>query len=149
MANRPHTDLSRRERQIMDVLYRLGRATANEVIAGLPDERHSSTVRTQLRLLEKKGHIRREADSLRYLYMPVASPKAARKTAVRHLVDTFFAGSTASVIATLLNSDGHRLSQEEVERLSALIEKAGQEARTEAAPERSRGKAEASGRNGD
>jgi predicted transcriptional regulator len=130
MSDKTHTSLSRRERQIMDVLYRLGRATANEVIAALPDERHSSTVRTQLRLLEKKGHIRREADGPRYLYMPAASPTVARKNALKHLVDTFFAGSTASVIATLLRGDERQLSQEEVERLSALIEKAGKETRS-------------------
>jgi predicted transcriptional regulator len=117
----------------MDVLYRLGRATANEVIAELPDERHSSTVRTQLRLLEEKGHVRREGDGMRYVYSPAVSQKVARKSALKHLVDTFFEGSTASVISTLLTSERQRLSVQEAERLAALIEEAAKNARRSAA----------------
>jgi predicted transcriptional regulator len=136
MATNPLSNLSRRERQIMDVLYRLGRATANEIIAELPDERHLSTVRTQLRLLEGKGHVRREGDGVRYVYMPAVSQKVARKSALKHLVDTFFEGSTASVISTLLTSERHRLSVDDAERLAALIEEAAEDARQSAARER-------------
>jgi predicted transcriptional regulator len=113
----------------MDVLYRLGRATANEVIAELPDERHSSTVRTQLRLLEEKGQVSREVDGHRYVYKPVVSRAVARKSAVKHLVDTFFDGSTEKAVSTLLSSKDSKLSKEELERLSELIEKAATEDR--------------------
>jgi len=130
MASNPFSGLSRRERQIMDVLYRLGRATANEVIAELPDERHSSTVRTQLRLLEEKGHVSREAEGHRYVYKPAVSRAVARKSALRHLVETFFDGSTEKAVSTLLSSKDSNLTTEELERLSALIEKAAREDRS-------------------
>lgn len=116
--------LTKRERQIMDVLYRLGRATAGEVVATLPGEPHDSTVRTQLRILEDKGHVRHEPDGPRYVYMPTVSRTVARKSALKHLVDTFFDGSPASVVTALLGRDGARLSDEELERIAALIRKA-------------------------
>src|SRR5882724_7012591 len=102
MPKTPHSTLSRRERQIMDILYRLGRATANEVMAELPGEPHDSTVRTQLRVLETKGHVRHEEQGLRYIYMAAVPRHAARKSALRHLVETFFEGSTEKTVAALL-----------------------------------------------
>lgn len=123
----PHTTLSRRERQIMDVLYRRGRATAAEVMQDLPGEPHSSTVRTQLRVLEEKGHIRHEEEGLRYIYMPAVPRHAARKSALRHLVETFFEGSTEKAMAALLGRDGSRLSDDELDRIAELIARAKKE----------------------
>src|SRR5918999_5350757 len=102
MADAPHTTLTRRERQIMDILYRRGRATAAEVMEDLPGDPSYSTVRTQLRVLETKGHVRHEEEGLRYIYTPAVARTAARKSALRHLVDTFFEGSTEKAVAALL-----------------------------------------------
>jgi BlaI family penicillinase repressor len=119
-----HLSLSRRERQIMDILYRLGRATANEVMAELPGEPHYSTVRTQLRVLEKKGHVRHDEEGLRYIYIPTVPRYAVRPSALRHLLETFFEGSAEKMLSTLLGSEGAKLSDEELDRLARLIEKA-------------------------
>jgi predicted transcriptional regulator len=124
MPREPHSTLSRRERQIMDILYRLGRATANEVMAALGDELHYSTVRTQLRVMESKGHVRHEEEGLRYIYMPTVPRHAVRQTALRHLMETFFEGSAEKMLSTLLGPDGSKLSDAELERLAELIEKA-------------------------
>jgi predicted transcriptional regulator len=124
MTHGPHSSLSRRERQIMDILYRLGRATANEVMAGLPGEPNYSTVRTQLRVLETKGHVRHEEEGLRYVYLPVVPRHAVRQSALRHLLDTFFEGSAEKMLSTLLGSETGKLSDEELDRLGRLIEKA-------------------------
>src|SRR6266704_5220842 len=105
--------LTRRERQIVDILYRLGRATAAEVMAGLPGDPSYSTVRTQLRVLEQKGHVRHEEQGLRYVYMPAVPRHAARKSALRHLVDTFFDGSAEKVVAALVGGEGARMSEDE------------------------------------
>jgi predicted transcriptional regulator len=123
MPKNPFSTLSRRERQIMDILYRLGRATANEVIAELQDDKHSSTVRTQLRVLEEKGHLRHEEQGLRYVYVPVTPRSAVRQSALLHTIETFFEGSTEKMLSTLLGS-GKKISEEELERLSDLIDKA-------------------------
>jgi len=122
-----HSTLSRRERQIMDVLYRRGRATAAEVMQDLTGDPHSSTVRTQLRVLEDKGHVRHEEEGLRYVYMPAVPRHAARKSALRHLVETFFDGSTEKAVAALLGRDGSRLSGEELDRIADLIAKTRKE----------------------
>lgn len=124
MTQHLHSVLSRRERQIMDILFRRGRATAAEVMADLPGEPTSSTVRTQLRILEEKGHIRHEEEGLRYVYYPVVTRTAARRSALRHLVDTFFEGSTEKAVAALLGGDNARISEEELDRLAGLIAKA-------------------------
>ena len=108
----------------MDILYRLSRATANEVMAELQGEPNYSTVRTQLRVLEGKGHVRHEEHGLRYIYMPTVPRHAVRQSALRHLMETFFEGSVEKMLSTLLGSDGSRLSEEELERLARLIEKA-------------------------
>lgn len=122
-----HPALTRRERQIMDILYRRGRATANEVLEDLPGAPHYSTVRTQLRVLEEKGHVTHEEDGVRYVYMPALPRRAARKSALRHLVDTFFDGSAEQVVAAVLGGEGARLSEEELDRIAELIERAKKE----------------------
>jgi len=108
----------------MDILYRIGRATANEVIAELTDQPHSSTVRTQLRVLEEQGHVRHEEYVLRYVYIPVTPRHTVRQSALRHLIETFFEGSAEKMLSTLLGSGGARLSDQELDRLSQLIDKA-------------------------
>ena len=119
-----HSTLSRRERQIMDILYRRGRATANDVMADLPGDPSYSTVRTQLRVLEAKGHVRHEEEGLRYVYTPALPRHAARRSALRHLVDTFFDGSTEKVVGALLGPDGGRLSPSELDRIADMLAKA-------------------------
>jgi predicted transcriptional regulator len=127
MADSLHTVLSRRERQIMDVLYRRGRATAADVMDDLPGDSSYSTVRTQLRVLEEKGHVRHEIDGPRFVYLPAVPRRAARKTALRHLVDTFFDGSAENVVAALLGGEGARLTDEELRRIAELVSKARKE----------------------
>lgn len=124
-----HTVLTKRERHIMDVLYRLGRATAAEVRAGLSGDPSDSTVRTQLRVLGDKGHVRHEELGLRYVYTPTVPRHAARKSALRHLVNTFFDGSHAKVMTALIGSDVARLSDEELDRIARLIASARQGSR--------------------
>ena len=119
-----HTTLTRRERQIMDVLYRLGRATAADVMAALPGDPNYSTVRTQLRVLEDKGHVQHQEEGLRYVYAPAVPRHAARKSALKHLVETFFDGSAEQVVAAVLGGEASRLTDEDLERISGLIEKA-------------------------
>jgi BlaI family transcriptional regulator, penicillinase repressor len=119
--------LTKREREIMDILYRQGRTTAGEIRAALSGEPSDSTVRTQLRVLEDKGHVRHEEEGLRYVYMPAMARQAARKSALRHLVDTFFDGSAENVVAALLGGEGARLSDEELQRISDLVSKARKE----------------------
>jgi predicted transcriptional regulator len=126
-ASTPHTSLTRRERQIMDVLYRRGRATAAEVLGELPGGPSSSTVRTQLRVLEEKGHVRHEEVGLRYVYMPAVPRHAARKSALRHLVSTFFDGSAEKVVQALLGGDTARLSDAELDRIAELVARARKE----------------------
>jgi BlaI family transcriptional regulator, penicillinase repressor len=122
-----HTTLSRRERQIMDILFRRGRATAAEVMSDLPSDAGYSTVRTQLRVLEQKGHVRHEQDGLRFVYTPVVARRAARNSALRHLIDTFFDGSPEKVVGALLGGEGARLTDEQVDRIAGMLEKARKE----------------------
>ena len=124
MASALHTVLTRRERQIMDILFRRGRATAAEVMAELPGDPSYSTVRTQLRVLEEKGHVRHEEEGLRYVYTPAIRVHAARKSALKHLVDTFFDGSAEKAVAALLGGEGAKVSAEELDRIADLIAKA-------------------------
>jgi predicted transcriptional regulator len=118
------TSLSRRERQIMDILYRRGRATGIEVMEDLAGDPSYSTVRTQLRVLERKGHVRHEEDGTKFIYMPAVPRRSARKSALRHLVDTFFDGSVEKVVGALLGGEGARVSEEELERIAAQVAKA-------------------------
>ena len=116
--------LTRRERQIMDILYRRGRATAADVMADLPGEPNYSTVRTQLRVLEEKGQVKHEEEGLRYVYAPAVPRHAARKSALRHLVNTFFDGSAEKVVGALLGGEAARLTDDELDRIDQLIAKA-------------------------
>lgn len=124
MSSALHTVLTRRERQIMDLLFKRGRATAAEVMADLPGEPSYSTVRTQLRVLEEKGHVRHEEEGLRYVYSPVLRVHTARKSALKHLVDTFFDGSAEKAVAALLGGEATKVSSDELERIADLITKA-------------------------
>ena len=116
--------LTRRERQIMDILYRLGRATAAEVMEHLTGSPHYSTVRTQLRVLEEKGQVRHEEEGLRYVYAPAVPRHTARRSALKHLVNTFFDGSAEKVVGALLGGESARISDDELDRIAALIDKA-------------------------
>jgi predicted transcriptional regulator len=121
------TGLTRRERQIMDSLYRRGRATAAEVMADLPGEPSYSTVRTQLRVLEEKGHVIHEEEGLRYVYLPAVPRHTARRSALKHLVNTFFDGSAEKVVGALLGGDAARLTEEELDRIAELVARARKE----------------------
>jgi predicted transcriptional regulator len=116
--------LSRRERQIMDVLFKQGKATAAEIQAGMPDPPSYSAVRAMLRTLEEKGHIRHRADGPRYVFTPTIARDRAKRSALRHLVDTFFGGSVELAVAALLDGDARKLSAEELARLEALVRNA-------------------------
>jgi BlaI family transcriptional regulator, penicillinase repressor len=116
--------LTKRERQIMDVLYRLGRATATEIMAEVPGAPGNSTIRTQLRVLERKGHVRHEEIGLRYTYMPTVPRHSARKSALRHVVDTFFDGSTTKAVAALLGGEAARVTDDDLERIAELVRNA-------------------------
>ena len=113
----------------MDVLYRRGRASAAEIHEALPEAPSYSAVRAMLRILEEKGHIRHEEKDLRYVFIPVVPREKARRSAVRHLLDTFFDGSPEQAVATLLDVSSKELSREDFDRLAALIEKAREEGR--------------------
>ena len=120
----------------MDALYRLGRATAAEVMEALHDAPDNSTVRTQLRVLERKGHVRHEEEGLRYVYMPTLPRHAARRSALKHLVDTFFEGSSARAVAALLGGEASRVSDEDLERIEALVKDARRDELAKARRER-------------
>jgi BlaI family penicillinase repressor len=121
---RSHLNLSRRERQIMDVLYRRESATAAEVLESLPDPPSYSAVRALLRILEQKGHIRHEETGGRYVFMPTLHREKAKRSAIRHLVQTFFDGSPEDAVAALLDASSSKLSDAELDRLQQLIDKA-------------------------
>ena len=127
MADKKQPPLSRRERQIMDIAYRLGSATAAEVLAALPDPPSYSAVRAMLRILEEKGHLTHRDDGPRYVYSPVVPRAAARQSALRSLVRTFFDGSATQAAAALLDMSDSRLTPDEAEQLTRLIEKAKRE----------------------
>lgn len=115
------SSFSRRERQIMDILYKLERATVADVLSKLSGKPNYSTVRAQLRVLEEKGHVRHEEHGLRYVYVPTVSREIARRSALRHLVETFFEGSTEKAVAALLGGEVSKISFEELERLAGVI----------------------------
>lgn len=130
MVKTVHTALSRRERQIIDILYRRGRATAAEVMAELPGQPTYSTVRTQLRVMEEKGHVRHEEEGQRFIYLPAVPRRTVRRSALKHLVDTFFEGSAEQAVAALLGSESSKLTDDELERIEELIRKARKETRS-------------------
>ena len=123
MSKALHSVLSRRERQIMDIIFRRGRATAAEVMEELPGNPSYSTVRTQPRVLEEKGHVRHQEDGLKYVYLPVMARHTARKSALRHLIETFFEGSAEKAVAALLGGEGSKLSEDELNRIAELVDR--------------------------
>jgi predicted transcriptional regulator len=124
MTKPTHRDLSRRERQIVDILYSQGRATAAEVQAALPDPPSYSAVRAMLRILEDKGHVKHEQDGPRYVYLPTLGRDNAKRSALHHVLKTFFNGSTEQAISALLDEPASKLSDAELDRLSRLIDRA-------------------------
>ena len=129
MSQSNQDGLSRRERQIMDILYRLGRVTAGEVLENLPEPPSYSAVRAMLRVLEEKGHIKHQQDGPRYMYVPTLGREKARKSALRHMLQTFFDGSTEQAVAALLDLSKPEMSEQELARLSTLIHEARKEGR--------------------
>jgi len=121
--------LSRREREIMDIVHRLGRAAVTDVQTALSGEPAYSTVRAQLRVLEEKGHLRHEEEQLRYVYLPAAPAHLIRRSAVKHLIDTFFEGSPEKVVETLVGRDGRGLTDEQLDRIAQLVERARRDGR--------------------
>jgi predicted transcriptional regulator len=117
-----HHDLSRRERQIMDVIHARGEATAADVNAALPNAPSYSAVRALLRILEEKGFLKHREDGPRYVYLPTESPNLARRSALKRVVETFFEGSLANAVAALV--DDEKLPPEEIARIESVIRKA-------------------------
>ena len=124
MPKRSYLNLSKRERQIMDILYRQGQASAAEVQANLPDPPSYSAVRATLRILEEKGHVQHHQDGPRYVFRPAVARDKATRSAIRHLVRTFFNGSAEQAVTTLLDESTSKLTTEELDRLAGLIDKA-------------------------
>ena len=131
MRTEKHSSLSRRERQIMDILYQRGRATGAEIHDALPDRPSYSAVRAKLRVLEEKGHVRHQEEALRYVYVPTLARDTARRSALRHMVSTFFDGSVEQAVAALLDLSTARLSKGDLDRIAALIEEAKTEGQLE------------------
>ncbi len=122
-------NLSRRERQIMDIIYQRGQATAAEVLENLPDPPSYSAVRAMLKILEDKGHLRHKQQGPRYVFLPKVSREKAKRSAVQHLLQTFFDGSAESAVATLLDVSRSDLSNADLDRLNSLISQAKKEGR--------------------
>jgi len=125
----PGVKLSRRERQILDILYRTGKSSASEVREAMDDAPSYSAVRAMLRVLEEKGHVRHQEEGLKYVYMPTVAREKAKRSAVKHVLETFFAGSPEQIVAALLDVSAARLTPEELDRMADLIEKAKKEGR--------------------
>jgi BlaI family transcriptional regulator, penicillinase repressor len=124
MNNNDHRDLSRRERQILDILYQRGQATAADVQAALPEPPSYSAVRALLRILEEKGHVRHEQDGPRYVYLPTVARDNAQRSALRHILHTFFDGSAEQAISALLGDASGKMSSAELDRLARMIDTA-------------------------
>lgn len=122
-----HSALSRRERQIMDLLYAMGSATAAQVQEKMPGDLSYSTVRAQLRVLEEKGHVSHIEEGTRYTYRPTVARERARRSALRHLTDTFFEGSTWNVVSALLGESRGRLTKEQLDKLAEMVDRAKKE----------------------
>jgi BlaI family penicillinase repressor len=119
--------LSRRERQIMDILYQRGKSSASEVREAMPNAPSYSAVRAMLRVLEEKGHIKHRSEGLRYVYAPTVTRDKAKRSAVKHLVDTFFSEAPQDVVAALLDVSSDRVTREDLDRMAEMIEKARRE----------------------
>jgi predicted transcriptional regulator len=124
MSSNDHRDLSRRERQILDILYQRGQATAADVQAALPEPPSYSAVRALLRILEEKGHVRHEQDGPRYVFLPTVARDNAQRSAMRHMLQTFFDGSAEQAISALLDDSSAKLSSAELDRLARMIDTA-------------------------
>lgn len=129
MTKQTHSNLSRRERQIMDIIYKRAQATAMEIMENLPDPPGYSAVRAMLRLLEEKGYLKHQQDGLRYVYLPTVSREKARQSALKQMLQTFFDDSTEDAVATLLDISKSKLSKADLDRLSKLIDEARKEGR--------------------
>lgn len=129
MSDEQQSNLSRRERQIMDAVYRLGRVSVTDVMDNIPDPPSYSAVRAMLGILEAKGHLRHEQEGAKYVYLPTLAREKARKSALKSLVQTFFDGSSGEAIAAILEMPDGKLSRGELQALSDLIEKAKKEGR--------------------
>jgi predicted transcriptional regulator len=129
MTRQTHSNLSRRERQIMDIIYKRAQATAMEVMENLPEPPGYSAVRAMLRLLEEKGYLKHQEDGLRYVYLPTVSREKARQSALKQMLQTFFDDSTEDAVATLLDMSKSKLSKADLDRLSKLIDEARKEGR--------------------
>ena len=123
------TGLSRRERQIMEILYQRGKASVAEVQKAMEDAPGYSAVRAMMRILEEKGHVKHQAEGLKYVYLPTVGREKAKRSAVKHLMDTFFAHSPEQVVAALLDVSSARLTREELDRMSEMIENAKRESK--------------------
>src|SRR3954470_5964036 len=121
------TGLSRRERQIMEILYQRGKASASDVREAMENAPGYSAVRAMLRVLEDKGHVRHQEEGLKYVYVPVVARDKAKRSAVKHVLDTFFAGSPEQIVAALLDVSASKLTREELDRMSEMIDKAKRE----------------------
>jgi len=121
--------LSRRERQIMDILYQRSKASAAEVREAMEDAPSYSAVRAMLRVLEERGHVKHQAEGMKYVYVPTVTREKAKRSAVRHVLDTFFGGSPEQIVAALLDVSSTRLTREELDRMSEMIERAKKEGR--------------------
>jgi predicted transcriptional regulator len=119
--------LSRRERQIMDILYQRGKSSASEVLEAMPDPPGYSAVRAMLRVLEEKGHVKHQAEGLKYVYVPTVARDKAKRSAVKHLLDTFFKDAPEQVVAALLDVSSTRLTRAELDRMAEMIEKVKRE----------------------
>ena len=119
--------LSRRERQIMDILYQRGKSSASEVLAAMPDAPGYSAVRAMLRVLEEKGHVKHQAEGLKYVYVPTVARDRAKRSAVKHLLDTFFKDAPDQVVAALLDVSSTRLTRAELDRMAEMIDRAKEE----------------------
>ena len=119
--------LSRRERQIMDILYRSGKASASDVLNAMPDPPSYSAVRAMLRVLEEKGHVKHQEEGLKYVYAPVVARDKAKRSAVKHVMETFFNGSAEQIVAALLDVSSTKLTRDELDRMAEMIENAKQE----------------------
>jgi BlaI family transcriptional regulator, penicillinase repressor len=123
-------NLSRRERQILDILYARGKAAAGDIQAALPDPPSYSATRALLRILEEKGHVQHISDGPRYVFLPRVGKARAAKKAIHHLMQTFFSNSASDAVAALLDASAAKLTPEELDRLEALIERARKESKS-------------------
>ena len=129
MTKKTLAHLSRRERQIMDIVYRTGQVTVAQVLEQMGDPPSYSAVRAMMRVLEEKGHLRHQQEGLAYVYLPTVSPDTARRSAVSHLMRTFFQGSAERAVAAVLEAAQTRLSPAELERIAAMVDAARKEGR--------------------